>query len=60
MKGYGADGIIVCGHWNNSFQNFLDDMGRAPSPKHSLDRFPDQRGNYEPGNVRWATDLQQA
>ena len=42
-----------------SFQHFLIVMGRRPSPQHSLDRFPDNNGHYEPGNVRWATSFEQ-
>lgn len=55
---YGARGIRVCEHWQK-FENFLADMGERPSPRHSLDRYPNQRGNYEPGNCRWATMREQ-
>jgi hypothetical protein len=59
---YGGRGITMCGRWLGplGFQNFLEDVGRRPSPKYSLDRYPDMNGNYEPSNVRWATDFQQA
>lgn len=56
---YGGRGIIVCHRWRESYEDFLSDVGRKPTPKHSLDRYPDYNGNYEPGNVRWATVIQQ-
>jgi hypothetical protein len=49
---YGGRGIKVCDKWLNSFEEFLKDVGVAPSKFHTLDRI---KGNYEPGNVRWAT-----
>jgi hypothetical protein len=56
---YGARGITICASWRESFSSFLRDVGRRPSPNHSIDRYPDNDGNYEPGNVRWATDAEQ-
>ena len=52
---YGGRGISVCDRWKNSFVDFLADVGPAPSQKHTLDRHPNNNGNYEPNNVRWAT-----
>lgn len=56
---YGGRGIIVCDRWRQSYDAFLDDVGERPSTLHSIDRI-DNAGNYEPGNVRWATSLQQS
>jgi hypothetical protein len=34
-------------------------MGPRPSSQHTLDRYPNPDGNYEPGNVRWASKREQ-
>lgn len=54
---YGGRGIRVCARWD-SFANFMSDLGPKPSPDHSIDRI-DVDGDYEPGNVRWATKREQ-
>jgi hypothetical protein len=58
-KHYGGRGIKVCAEWLHNFSAFLAYMGRKPEKGYSIDRFPNPNGNYEPGNVRWATQRQQ-
>lgn len=56
-KNYGARGIVVCDRWKY-FENFLADMGLRPAGL-SIERV-DNNGNYEPGNCKWGTRVEQS
>jgi hypothetical protein len=57
-KYYGGRGISVFHGWRADFLSFYSHVGPKHSPNHSLDRIDNDRG-YEPGNVRWATKIEQ-
>lgn len=54
---YGGRGIKVCDRWQ-TFDNFMADMGEPPADL-TIDRWPNNDGNYDPGNCRWATNEMQ-
>ncbi|HEY6766605.1 MAG TPA: hypothetical protein VI386_17740 [Candidatus Sulfotelmatobacter sp.] len=57
FKRYGGRGIKFL---LPPFPDFFSFLGPRSSPQHSLDRFPDNDGNYELTNIRWATKKEQA
>jgi hypothetical protein len=52
---YGGRGIKFL---FEDFESFYKELGPRPTPRHTLDR-TNNEGNYEVGNVRWATRAQQ-
>lgn len=67
-KNYGSRGITVCDRWHDVclfIEDIEREIGLRPAgkyengrPLYELDRI-DNDGNYEPGNVRWATVSEQ-
>lgn len=55
---YGAVGIGFCPEWAKSFRLFVAHVGKRPLGT-TLDRIDTSKG-YVPGNVRWATPVEQA
>jgi hypothetical protein len=58
FKHYGGRGIKICDEWLNDPKKFIDDIGKRPTPNHSIDRI-NVNGNYEKSNCRWATSKEQ-
>lgn len=58
FKHYGGRGIKISDEWVNSFENFINDMGKKPSKEYSLERL-ENNGNYTKENCIWATKMQQ-
>lgn len=58
-RNYGGRGVGIFPEWRKSFAAFARDVGEPPTSTHSIDRWPNRDGNYEPGNVRWATREEQ-
>lgn len=56
---YGGRGVTIFEGWKSDFPAFFKAVGPRPSPRYSIDRYPNNDGNYEPGNVRWATRQEQ-
>lgn len=68
-RNYSDRGITVCSEWQHSYPTFRDWALANGFREHvavhgekntTLDRYPDQNGNYEPSNCRWATRKLQA
>lgn len=59
---YGGRGITICKRWldkKHGYANFLNDVGRAPTNRHTIDRMNNDKG-YKPSNVKWSTRQEQA
>lgn len=55
---YGGRGIKVYKPWIRSFEKFFKEVGKRPSPQHSLGRINNDKG-YIPRNVEWQTICRQ-
>jgi len=59
MGYYQKDNITVCDRWRNSFENFMEDMGSAPSSNHSIERINNSLG-YSKDNCEWIPKNEQS
>lgn len=69
-ENYGGRGIGILDRWRKDVAVFIADVEREIGPRpegvsaagralYSLDRWPDNDGDYEPGNIRWGTAEEQ-
>jgi hypothetical protein len=49
----------MCKEWKNSFQSFLDSVGKKPDSNYSIERINFNLG-YEPNNCKWIPMSEQA
>lgn len=57
-KDYGGRNITISENWKDNFEQFLNDMGKRPSTKHTIDRINNNLGYYKE-NCKWSTYKQQ-
>jgi len=60
-ENYGGRGILICDEWRNNYATFHEYISKLENfgmSDYTLDRI-NNNGNYEPGNVRWATKIEQ-
>lgn len=58
---YHSRGISVCPEWHTDFTAFRNwAIANGYADHLTIDRWPDQNGNYQPGNCRWVDFTQQA
>jgi hypothetical protein len=56
---YGERGILVCEEWK-IFETFYEEFGKTfPGGEYTIERI-NVNGNYELGNVKWATMKEQS
>lgn len=53
-QNYGGRGVRVCNEWH-TIEGFVAGLPEGYSEGFEIDRYPNNDGDYEPGNVRWAT-----
>ena len=57
-KKFGAKGVTISDEWYDSFALFLADVGKRPTPKHTMGRI-DKTLGYSKANCRWMTRTEQ-
>lgn len=61
-KNYGGRGIAICDEWRHdfaAFHSYVTNLEHHGEHGYSIDRIDNSKG-YEPGNLRYATRLQQS